>query len=69
DYKLIRGDVDGNGKDDAKDYMLLKRACLKTFTLMPEQEAPADINGDGKINANDYMLLKRACLGTYKIAE
>ena len=69
DYKLIRGDVDGNGKVDAKDYMLLKRACLKTFTLMPEQEAPADINGDGKINANDYMLLKRACLGTYKIAE
>lgn len=64
--KLI-GDINGDGKISATDYILLKRAVLGTITLTEEQKEAADINGDGKISATDYMLLKRAILGTYKI--
>ena len=63
------GDVNLDGKIDAKDYMLLKRHCLKTFTLEDEALACADINGDNKVNATDYLLLKRHCLKTYEIVQ
>ena len=61
------GDINGNGKIDALDYGLLKRACLGTYTLTDVQKLAGDINGNGKIEALDYGLLKRACLGTYTI--
>ena len=67
DKDYLVGDVDGNNKVDAKDYMLLKRHCLKTFTLDDAQCLRADIDGNTKIDAKDYGLLKRACLGTYTI--
>lgn len=65
--KTQRGDLNGNGKIDAGDYMLLKRYCLGTIGLSDVQTALSDINKDGKINATDYMMLKRAVLGTYTI--
>ena len=65
---FVLGDVNGNGKIDTNDYALLKRHCLKTFTLTDEQAIRSDVNENGKIDTNDYVLLKRACLGTYKIA-
>lgn len=65
--EIVKGDVDGDGKVTAKDYILLKRAVMGTYTLTDEQKEAADINGDGKINAVDYMLVKRAVLGTYEI--
>lgn len=61
------GDINGDGKINATDYVLLKRHCLKTFRLTEEQCLRGDINGDGKVNAVDYVLLKRVCLGTYKL--
>ena len=64
DYKI--GDINGNGKIDARDYLLLKRAYFGTYTLNCAPEA-ADINGNGKIDARDYLLLKRAYFGTYTI--
>ena len=60
------GDINGNGKIDARDYLLLKRAYFGTYTLNCAPEA-ADINGNGKIDARDYLLLKRAYFGTYTI--
>ena len=59
-------DINGNGKIDARDYLLLKRAYFGTYTLTCAPEA-ADINGNGKIDARDYLLLKRAYFGTYEI--
>ncbi len=61
------GDINGNRKIDASDYLLLKRHVLKTYTLSDEQAKKADLNGNGKIEAADYLLLKRAVLGTYVI--
>ena len=64
--EYIVGDVNGNGKIDARDYLLLKRAYFGTYTLTCTPEA-ADVNGNGKIDARDYLLLKRAYFGTYTI--
>ncbi len=61
-----KGDVNMNGKIDARDYLLLKRAFFKTFTLKCDIEI-ADINDNGKIDARDYLLLKRAFFKTYTI--
>ncbi len=61
-----KGDVNMNGKIDARDYLLLKRAFFKTFTLQCADEI-ADINDNGKIDARDYLLLKRAFFKTYEI--
>ncbi|MBR5278835.1 MAG: hypothetical protein IKU23_06185 [Clostridia bacterium] len=60
------GDVNMNGKIDARDYLLLKRAYFGTYTLQCQMSV-ADINGNGKIDARDYLLLKRAYFGTYTI--
>ncbi len=64
--KGIIGDVNMNGKIDARDYLLLKRAFFKTYTLQCSDEI-ADVNGNGKLDARDYLLLKRAFFGTYVI--
>ena len=63
------GDIDGNGVINGLDYLFLKRYCLDTFSLRPEQLAAADVNGDGKVNALDYAMVKRHVLGTYKIEQ
>lgn len=61
-YKL--GDVNGDGRVNAADYLLLKRIILRTAKATEEQSKRLDINGDGTVRANDYMLLKRIVLGT-----
>ena len=62
------GDVNGNGKIDATDYAMLKRAVLKTYDLNEIQTLAADVNGNGKIDAVDYAMVKRHVIGTYKIS-
>lgn len=53
------GDVNGDGKTDTRDYMLLKRHVLGKADLNSAQKTAADLNGDGKVDAKDYMRLKR----------
>lgn len=65
--KMWRGDINVDGKVNSKDYMLVKRAVLKTYTLTSPEAERADVNVDEKLDAKDYMLLKRAALGTYTI--
>ncbi len=66
--KVLRGDINGNGKIDARDYLLLKRAYFDTYDLTCD-EAVADINNNGKIDARDYLLLKRMYFGTYDLEK
>ncbi len=61
------GDVDEDGDVDATDYILVKRAVLKNYTLTDKQSAIADIDADGDVDATDYVLVKRIVLGTYKV--
>ena len=63
------GDVNGNGKIDAQDYMMVKRNVLGTFVIEESVLEAADVNGNGKIDAQDYMMIKRHVLGTYTIEQ
>lgn len=64
--RLDLGDISGDGKTDARDYMALKRHVLGRYTI-GRRELYADINRDGSADAKDYILLKRHVLGTYQI--
>ncbi len=61
------GDIDNDGDVDIVDYIFVKRAVLKNYTLTEEQETRADIDADGDIDMADYILVKRMVLGTYKV--
>lgn len=65
DDVFLRGDVDGDGKLQAKDYLKLKRSILGSYTLTADEVTRADVSQDGTINSKDYMMLKRVILGTY----
>ena len=64
---FVPGDVNGNGKIDASDYAMAKRAYLKTYTLSEEQLMRADINKNNKLDASEYAMIKRHYLKTYTI--
>jgi len=63
----IVGDVSENGRIDAADYAMVKRAVLGTYLLSDEQVTTADVSGNGKVDASDYAMIKRHVLGTYSI--
>lgn len=64
---MLLGDIDGNGKVDSVDYLLLKRYVLGTVSLSPMQRLTAAVAGRKTIDSNDYLLMKRHVLGTYNI--
>ena len=59
------GDVNGDGRVNTSDYVLVKRHVLKTLTLDSTRQKRADVTGDGRLNISDYVLLKRHVMGTY----
>ena len=59
------GDVNNDQKVDSLDYLLVKRACFKTYTLTDAEFIRAELSGDGKIDSADYLLVKRIAFGTY----
>ena len=63
------GDVNGDGKVNSFDYILVKRLCQSTYRGKLSQLGKADVNLDGTVDKYDYILVKRHVLGTYKIAE
>lgn len=63
--KVVKlGDISNNGKIDAFDYILLKRAYFGTYDLDEVQKICGDCNQNGKIDTMDYILLKRVYIGT-----
>lgn len=68
----IVGDVDGNGKVEADDYIELKRIYFgmsnpDDLLNSAKSTVRCDVNSDGTINADDYMLLKRVYFGQAKL--
>ena len=64
---VILGDVDGNGRITAVDYIMLKRAYLGTYILSEANLAAACIGGASFPTAQDYLKLRRHILGSYNI--
>lgn len=60
DPKITLGDLDGNGKINSTDYVLLKRYVLEMGVNI--EVKAADLNGDAKINSADCSLLKQFLL-------
>lgn len=63
-YKL--GDVNGDGKIDAVDVMLVRQYIANYRSFDSKQKNAADVNGDGKINAVDVMKMRRVIAGIDK---
>ncbi len=62
----VRGDVNGDGKTDSMDYLLIKRNVLGSFALEGGAYYAGCLFGE-EINSTDYMLLKRHVLGTFDL--
>ena len=59
----VEGDVNGDGKLNGTDYMLIKRYVLGTVAVREDARFRMEVTGDQRINSGDYMRLKRAVLG------
>lgn len=60
----ISGDVNGNGKIDSLDYVLIRKHILKLSLLSGDSLARADANNDGKINPLDYVAIKKTIINS-----
>ncbi len=64
---VMLGDVNGDGKVKATDYMKIKNYIMKKSSLNEYQKIAADVNLDGKIKATDYMKIKNYIMGESNI--
>jgi uncharacterized protein YjdB len=62
---VVKGDMNGDGNVTAVDYMMAKRAVLKTYTPSAIAIRAAAITNGATISAMDYIKIKRVVLGTY----
>lgn len=60
---VIKGDVNGDNKVGASDYVLVRKYLMKTGNLNNDQIKQADMNGDNKITSSDYVLIRKTILG------
>ncbi|TYQ18213.1 UNVERIFIED_CONTAM: C1A family cysteine protease [Acetivibrio alkalicellulosi] len=58
---VLYGDVNGDGKIDSRDYVLLNRYILGIIDQFPCNNGitSADVDRNGQIDSTDYILLKR----------
>ena len=63
----LLGDVNGNGEIEKYDYILVKRAVMKTVELSNMQTLAADVNGKDGVEKYDYILIKRHVMKTITI--
>lgn len=64
---IMLGDVNGDGKVKATDYMKIKNYIMETTSLSEVEKLAADVNEDGDIKATDYMKIKNYIMGTSEI--
>lgn len=61
--QTIMGDVNGDGKIDVRDVVLVQKQVLGKIALTAQQLAVADVNGDELIDARDVVLIMQRALG------
>lgn len=62
-----RGDVNGDGKITAADYLMIKDSIMGKFNLSNEQKKNADVNNDNKVTSVDYLMIKDYIMGKIKL--
>lgn len=68
-YVAIKlGDVTGDGKLKASDYVLIKNYIMNGTNFSDLQSLAADVNKDGAIKASDYVLIKNYIMNGTKIS-
>ncbi|MCI8331084.1 MAG: hypothetical protein HFE04_03170 [Bacilli bacterium] len=66
---VIKGDVNGDGKIYATDYVKVKNHIMGKSYITGAYLEAADINNDGKIYATDYVLIKNHIMGKKPIEQ
>ena len=66
---IIYGDLNGDGKISALDYVSIKNSIMGTKSLNSSQKIAGDVNRDGKISALDYVKVKNHIMGTSSISQ
>ncbi|MBO4453133.1 MAG: leucine-rich repeat protein [Clostridia bacterium] len=67
--RRLMGDINGDHKIDAVDYLMLKRIVLRSYAANRDEDIACDVSGDGEVTAVDYLMVKRAVLGSYEITR
>ena len=60
----LKGDMNGNGKIDLQDIIILLKKYLGTLTTTEEDKIIGDMDNNGSIGLKDIILLLRSYLGT-----
>lgn len=55
---VIKGDLNGDGKINAVDYVLLENHIVKTQPLREAYFFAGDVNQDQKVSAIDYVMME-----------
>lgn len=65
----IYGDVNGDGKITASDYVVIKNYLMKRTTLTQPALKAADSNKNGIVTASDYVVIKNYLMGRTNISQ
>ena len=66
---VIYGDVNGDGKISAVDYVKIKNKIMNTGSLSGSFLESADVDRNGKVSAVDYVKIKNYIMGTGTIVQ
>ena len=70
DYTVIvKGDVNGDGNVNSRDYLIVKRTILGTLNISEVQKKAACLSETDYPTARDYLKIKRHFLGIYNIYD
>lgn len=61
--EIVSGDVNGDGKATAADYLMIKDHIMGKIKLNADQQKAADVTNDGKVSAADYLKIKDYIMG------
>lgn len=66
---VVYGDVNGDGKITAVDYVAIKNYIMKRNNLDNVYKEAADVDKNGSITAVDYVRVKNNIMGSYTIVQ
>ena len=66
---VVYGDVNGDGKITAVDYVAIKNYIMKRTSLDNAHKEAADVDKNTSITAVDYVRVKNNIMGSYNIVQ